>query len=126
MSGGAVKDQQYDYIYDVDERQFPASVIEASRQRPVLVDFWADWCAPCIALAPVLERVIGDLSGAVVLAKVEVDDNMRLAGHYRLRGFPTVILFCDGQEKARFTGARPAPWVRQFLESHVSHDVLSA
>ena len=63
------------HIFDVDEKGFQAQVVEASRERPILVDFWADWCAPCHGLAPHLERVVGELAGAVKLAKVEVDDN---------------------------------------------------
>ncbi len=107
------------HIFDVDEKGFPVEVIEASRKRPILVDFWADWCAPCHGLAPHLERVIGELAGAVKLAKVEVDDNMRLAGHYRLRGFPTVILFVGGDELGRFSGARASHWIRNWIEEHV-------
>ncbi|MET0069284.1 MAG: thioredoxin domain-containing protein [Candidatus Thiodiazotropha sp.] len=107
------------YIYDVTEASYEEKVLEASRQRPVLVDFWAAWCAPCISLTPALERVIEELQGQVLLAKVEVDDNMRLAGHYRLRGFPTVILFVDGRECGRFHGARAAHWLREWLDDHL-------
>jgi putative thioredoxin len=106
-------------VLDVDEHGFPEQVIEASRVRPVLVDFWAEWCPPCRALAPVLERTVRELSGQVLLAKVEVDENMRLAGHYKLRGFPTVILFRDGQPVAHFSGFRPHQFVRDFVRSHL-------
>jgi thioredoxin 1 len=105
-------------IFDVDEQGFQDRVIEASKQKPVLVDFWAEWCAPCLSLAPALERVIRELDGAVKLAKVEVDDNMRLAGHYRLRGFPTVIMFHQGRELGRFSGSRPAHWIRDWIDGH--------
>lgn len=105
-------------IIDVDEAGFQAQVIAASKQGLVLVDFWAEWCAPCLSLAPALERVIDELKGKVRLAKVEVDDNMRLAGHYRLRGFPTVILFSDTRELGRFSGSRPAHWIRDWLDEH--------
>ena len=86
----------------------------------MLVDFWADWCPPCRALAPHLEKVVEELGGAVLLAKVEVDEgeNMRLAGHYRLRGFPTVLLFHAGVEIGRFSGARPTHWLRDWLREH--------
>ena len=106
-------------IYDVNESDFQQKVIEVSRQSAVVVDFWAEWCAPCIALAPALERVVEECEGSVILAKVEVDDNMRLAGHYRLRGFPTVILFRGGSELARFGGSRPAHWIREWLREHL-------
>lgn len=101
--------------------RFQADVIAASRVRPVLVDFWADWCSPCLVIAPVLEQVIADLGGRVSLAKLEVDDgeNMKLAGHYRVRGFPTVMLFHDGDELARFSGARSRSQVMAFLTSHL-------
>ncbi|MES9969326.1 MAG: thioredoxin domain-containing protein [Candidatus Thiodiazotropha sp.] len=107
------------FIYDVTEATYDEQVLKASRQRPVVVDFWAEWCAPCLSLAPALERVVEELQGRVALAKVEVDDNMRLAGHYRLRGFPTVILFVDGDEIGRFHGSRASHWLRQWIEEHL-------
>ena len=107
------------HIYAVNESDFQLRVIEASSQTAVLVDFWAAWCAPCIALAPALERIIEEYQGTVKLAKVEVDDNMRLAGHYRLRGFPTVILFRGGSEMGRFGGSRPVHWIRDWLRQHL-------
>ncbi len=107
------------YIYDVDEHTFEAEVLEASRRRLVMVDFWAAWCAPCVALAPTLETVARERDGAVTLAKVEVDDNMRLAGRYKLRGFPTVILFRDGEALAHFAGNRPLHWVREWVDEHL-------
>jgi putative thioredoxin len=72
-------------------------------------------------IAPVLERVIAGFDGAVRLAKLEVDagENMKLAGHYRVRGFPTIILFSRGEEQGRFSGAHPAPYIRAFIEQHL-------
>ena len=106
------------HIFDVDEHDFAARVIEASREGPMLVDFWAEWCSPCLSLAPALERVVRDYGGVLRLAKVEADDNMKLCGHYRLRGFPTVILFCNGEEKGRFSGSRPSHWIRDWQVEH--------
>lgn len=109
-------------IFDTSLENFEREVIAASHDTPILVDFWADWCPPCIVLAPILERVVQAYGGRVRLAKVEVDegDNMKLAGRYGLRGFPTVLLFIDGEEKARFASARPESWVRDFLAQHAA------
>ncbi len=111
---------QADFIFDVDLAGFEAAVIEASRTTPVIVDFWADWCPPCRALTPVLERVVNAMHGSVRLAKVEVDEgaNMKLAGRYGLKGFPTVLLFIGGEIKGRFSGARAEHWVKDFLAEH--------
>ncbi|GAB4508948.1 MAG: hypothetical protein Tsb0026_08330 [Sulfuricaulis sp.] len=84
-----------------------------------MVDFWADWCPPCRVLTPVLEKIARGLQGEVLLAKVEVDENMHLAGRYKLRGFPTVILFAQGEEAGRFTGARSEQQVHAFLSDHL-------
>ena len=106
-------------VFDTDLHAFEKDVLHS--ETPVLVDFWADWCPPCIALTPVLDRVVRSMDGAARLAKVEVDegDNMKLAGRYLLRGFPTVILFVRGEEAGRFSGAKPEHWVRQFLKDHL-------
>ena len=96
---------------------FQEYVLEASHTQPLLVDFWAEWCSPCLVIAPVLHQVIDDLDGKVGLVKVEVDDgeNMKLAGRYNVRGFPTIMLFRDGEEVARFSSARSRQWILQFL-----------
>ena len=108
-------------IFNVDLHDFQERVVAASREAPMLVDFWADWCAPCHAIAPHITRVINEREGAIRLAKVEVDegDNMKLAGHYRLRGFPTIMLFHDGAEVARFSGARATHWIHEWLDEHL-------
>ncbi|MCP3665775.1 MAG: thioredoxin family protein [Gammaproteobacteria bacterium] len=108
-------------IYDVDLHDFKQQVIEFSCQQPVLADFWADWCSPCIVLAPHLERVVDEYEGAVRLAKLEVDEgeNMKLAGHYRVRGFPTIILFNQGEEQGRFASAKPTHWIRDWIDERI-------
>lgn len=108
-------------IFDTSVEAFETEVIAASHQQPVLVDFWADWCPPCVVLTPILDKVVNSYGGKIRLAKVEVDegDNMRLAGRFGLRGFPTVILFVNGEDVGRFSSARPEGWVRDFIAQHL-------
>jgi thioredoxin 1 len=110
------------YAFDVDVERFEPDVLAASHQQPILVDFWAEWCAPCHQLSPHLNRVVDEYRGALRLAKVEVDEgeNMKLAGQFRLRGFPTVILFQDGEERGRFSGSRSTHQVREWLAAHLA------
>jgi putative thioredoxin len=108
-------------IFDTDVHHFEVDVVEASRSRIVLVDLWADWCGPCHFLSPVLAKVIPEYAGKAVLAKVEVDedDNMKIAGRYGARGFPTVLLFVNGEMVDRFHGAKPEHFVREFIDKHL-------
>ncbi len=108
-------------IFDVTLLDFDKRVLEASHQLPILVDFWADWCSPCIAIAPALTRAVEVFNGRVQLAKLEVDEgeNMKLAGHYRVRGFPTIILFRGGEEQERFSGAHPYRFIEEFIQRHL-------
>jgi len=107
-------------IFKASSEDFDQVVLDASHRRPILVDLWAAWCPPCLVVAPVLEKLVQESNGALALAKVEVDegDNMKLAGHYRARGFPTVILFRDGEEQGRFSGAQSLGFVREFVERY--------
>jgi thioredoxin 1 len=111
-------------IFNTSYEQFEQDVIEASKAVPILVDFWADWCPPCMMLTPILERVVQAYGGKFLLAKVEVDEghNMKLAGHYGMRGFPTVLLFINGDLKGRWHSAKPEHWVRDFLSEHGVHE----
>ena len=114
--------QESDLIFDVNLDQFDELVTQASKEKPVLVDLWADWCSPCLVIAPVLKKLIAEYDGKIKLAKVEVDEgeNMKLAGHYKVRGFPTVLLIIDGEEVARFSGAKPLSFLRNFIDENVS------
>ena len=105
-------------IYDIKFEEFEERVIKPSQHQAVLVDFWADWCGPCRFLDPVLKGVVKEYDGAVLLAKLEVDEgkNMKLAGQYQVRGFPTIIMFEEGKEVERFSSARPAEFIREFIE----------
>jgi len=108
-------------VFSVDLADFDRQVLEASRERPILVDMWAQWCPPCLVIAPVLADVVVRRQGDIALAKVEVDagENMKLAGRYRVRGFPTVILFENETERGRFSGAHPARFIDAFIDEHL-------
>lgn len=109
-------------IFDVDLEQFDEKVLAASCVTPVLVDLWAEWCSPCLVIAPILKRFISEYDGDLKLAKVEVDEgeNMKLAGRYKVRGFPTVLLINNGEEVARFSGAKPLSFIREFVDGNLS------
>lgn len=109
-------------IFDVDLEGFEESVLTASNETPVLVDLWAEWCSPCLVIAPVLKQLIEEFDGALKLAKVEVDEgeNMKLAGRYKVRGFPTILLIIKGEEIARFSGARPLSFLRGFVDENIN------
>lgn len=107
------------HIFDVDQANFEAEVLEASLQTPVLVDFWATWCGPCKSLGPLLEKLAVEYNGAFRLGKVDVDQNQELAGVFGIRSIPTVILVKDGQILDGFAGALPEGQLRQFLARHV-------
>jgi putative thioredoxin len=101
---------------DVTEATFEHEVVERSRDVPVVVDFWAAWCAPCRALTPVLEQEVGRRDGDVALAKVDVDSNPGLSATFGVQGIPAVKAFRDGKVVSEFVGARGAAAVSTFLD----------
>ena len=109
-------------IIDVNLGDFNEQVLQVSHQIPVIVDLWAAWCSPCVVIAPLLQKLIEECDGRLKLARVEVDEgeNMKLAGQYQVRGFPTVILFINGEEKQRFSGAKPLSFLREFINRNIS------
>jgi putative thioredoxin len=104
---------------DVTEATFEAEVVERSRQVPVVVDFWADWCGPCKQLSPALEAAEAKREGAVVLAKIDVDSNQGLSQRFGIQGIPAVKAFRDGAISDEFTGALPPARVEAFFEALV-------
>ena len=101
-------------VTQVTDAEFEDKVLKA--EGPVLVDFWAEWCGPCKAIAPHIEALVGEMGGALSVAKVDVDSNPSTPAKYGVRGIPTLILFKDGEVAATKVGAMPkaklAEWVR--------------
>ena len=98
---------------------FQTEVLDKSREKPVLVDFWAPWCGPCRVLSPTLEKLARESKGAWRLVKINTDSHPELSGRYGVRGIPSVKLFVDGSVQAEFVGALPEHAVRQWLAEHL-------
>ncbi len=110
------------FVHDVTADDFSSRVIDKSREHPVLVDFWAAWCAPCKMLAPVLEALAAQYQGQIEVAKVDTDAQPQLAMDHGIRSLPTVRIFKDGVAVDEFHGALPEAEVRAYIERHLVHE----
>ncbi len=110
------------YVFEVTVENFRPAVLENSQRVPVLVDFWADWCAPCKMLMPVLAKLADDYQGKFLLAKINSDDQRELAARYGVRSLPTVKVFRNGEVIDEFSGALPEGPIRELLERHVERE----
>jgi putative thioredoxin len=108
-----------DYIVNIDETNAAALLIEESHKRPVVVDFWADWCEPCKVLMPLLEKIATEYQGAFLLAKVNADEQQMIAQQFGVRSLPTVMVIQGGQPVDGFAGAQPETQVRAMLEKYL-------
>jgi putative thioredoxin len=103
------------HVKDATDASFVADVMEASKQQPVLVDFWAPWCGPCKQLGPLIEKVVAESNGKVKLVKINIDENPQFAGQLRVQSIPAVFAFVDGRPVDGFMGALPESQIKQFV-----------
>lgn len=113
----------FPFVVDIqDSAHFEQQVLELSKQQPVLVDFWADWCQPCKVLIPLLTKLSEEYKGAFILAKVNADEQQELVAAAGVRNLPTVKLYKDGIVVDEFMGAKTESELRQFLDAHIEND----
>lgn len=108
-----------DYIVNIDETNAAALLIDESNNRPVVVDFWADWCEPCKVLMPMLEKIAHEYQGAFLLAKVNADEQQAITQQFGVRSLPTVMVVQNGQPVDGFAGAQPEAQVREMLSKYL-------
>jgi thioredoxin 1 len=114
------------FTCDVEEATFDERVIAHSDALPVVLDIGAAWCGPCRVLTPMLEKLALAYQGQFLLARVDADENMRIAGRHQAKGFPTVIAYSHGQVTDRFHGAQTERFLREFLDRLITrHQALS-
>ncbi|MDR2092479.1 MAG: thioredoxin TrxA [Azoarcus sp.] len=106
-----------EHIHHVTDDTFEAEVLQSTL--PVLIDYWADWCGPCKALAPILEDIAGDYSGRLKIAKLDIDENQQIPARFGIRGIPTLMIFKDGNLAATKVGLLPKSQLISFIDSHL-------
>jgi len=116
-------DAPNDHIRDATAQNFQQSVVQRSREIPVVVDFWAEWCGPCKVLEPLLEQITREANGSFDLVKIDVDSNQELAEKFDVQSIPTVIAFRDGVVAERFTGVYPEAALRTWIDSFLPTDL---
>jgi thioredoxin 1 len=108
-----------DNVASVSDSTFQSEVIEASKTQPVLVDFWAIWCRPCLALAPTVAEIANEYSGKLKVLKMNVDDNINTPGQFNIRSIPTLLLFKGGQIAEQIIGAHAKEQITKALAPHL-------
>ncbi|MCD6421772.1 thioredoxin [bacterium] len=114
--------EKEELIIDVNQNDFMEKVIEKSKEKPVIVDFWASWCKPCLVIGPILERIVKEYNGKVILARLNVTENQQLAAMYGVMSIPNVKMFKDGKVVDEFVGAIPEPLIRGWVERNLKKD----
>lgn len=107
-----------EHVSEVSDKSFETDVLKA--EQPVLVDFWAAWCAPCRMLAPTVDQVAEKFNGSARVVKLNVDDNPETSQRYGIKGIPTLILFKNGKEEERVVGATSKDAISRMIEKHVT------
>ena len=115
-----------DYSCNVEEASFDELVVARSHEMPVLLDISAEWCAPCRVLAPLLHKMVFEYNGQFILGIVDADENMKIAGRHKVRGFPTVVAYSRGIEIDRFHGAQTEGFLRNFIDKVIERHAASA
>ena len=117
LSKGGAGGADADLIKDSTTKDFMRDVIEASREVPVLVDFWAPWCGPCRAIAPLIDELAGEYAGRLKVVKINVDDNPETPARYGVRGIPNLLIIKSGQVKEQIVGAVPKSHLVRAVDS---------